>query len=643
MAMSEGMNLNNKYRVLLTEVLPYELPFRLNNDAFYENMQDEKLKATFDEAVKTKGTWTIPFDYYVRRSNSTKSRKLSLMHPRSQLDCVDFYEKYADYMLYLCSNNPFSIRYISKKAQCVFKAEEIQESDAEETDEERHVELMEDKIETRYRSYFQYEKYGLIYKFFTSGDYLRLEQKYTCMMKMDIASCFYHIYTHTMPWAVKGKAQAKLSIGKDTFENNFDDLMQHTNYNETNGIIVGPEISRIFAEVILSRIDLSVLNALRKGYAGESLQVGADYEVRRYVDDYFVYANSEKTLKLVLEAYKEYLEQYKLFVNESKLQFYSRPFGSDMADAKRAISQMTNKFWEHYLQKDESLQYKRNLRNGYHILLEFANGIRSIAHQFKLHYGDINKYALKLLMYQIVAEMKSKAKPSLALLLSYVDVAFYLFSLDMNASASYKICRIIDYLTTWTRKTSDDNTKAEVENRISREAKRCMDIYQAQIGKNDTNLEMLNLLLTLKQTTSFNISEGQLQKVFGIDATDASSFISLNYFQICTLLFLVGNDIYQYPNMKKALVKVVKLKLGAANIFKTAEFTMLFFDIMVCPYIDEKAKKTIILRCLNCKDPDKKENWLQRFNKTKRWFFDWDKNQEISFLLDKKEYHSPYE
>ena len=108
--MRNSINLDNKYRVLLTEVLPYELPFRLNNDAFYENMQNKELKASFDEAVKNKKEWTIPFDYYVRRSNSKKSRKLSVMHPRTQLACVDFYEKYADYMLYLCSNNPFSIR-----------------------------------------------------------------------------------------------------------------------------------------------------------------------------------------------------------------------------------------------------------------------------------------------------------------------------------------------------------------------------------------------------------------------------------------------------------------------------------------------------------------------------------------------------
>lgn len=52
--MSNSINLDNKYRVLLTEVLPYELPFRLNNDAFYEDTQNKELKALFDEVVKNK-------------------------------------------------------------------------------------------------------------------------------------------------------------------------------------------------------------------------------------------------------------------------------------------------------------------------------------------------------------------------------------------------------------------------------------------------------------------------------------------------------------------------------------------------------------------------------------------------------------
>ena len=38
--------------------------------------------------------------------------------------------------------------------------------------------------------------------------------------------------------------------------------MQNLNYGETNGIVIGPEFSRIFAELILQEIDKSVKNIL---------------------------------------------------------------------------------------------------------------------------------------------------------------------------------------------------------------------------------------------------------------------------------------------------------------------------------------------------------------------------------------------
>ena len=211
--MSRAINLNNKYRTLLTEVLPYELPLMLDNEGFYQNVQDESLKQLFEESFsKINLKWTIPFDYYVRRYSGDKSRKLSLMHPFIQLRWADFYEKHDYYMLSLCNNSPFSIRHIANRAQCVFKAEETNLEELQEC--EKRVEILDDEIEKYYRSYFSYKRYDMMYKFFNSGDYLRLEQKYTHLLKMDIASCFYHIYTHTITWAVKGKEQAKELIGK---------------------------------------------------------------------------------------------------------------------------------------------------------------------------------------------------------------------------------------------------------------------------------------------------------------------------------------------------------------------------------------------------------------------------------------------
>ena len=104
--MKQVINLNNKYRVLLPEVLPYELPLFLNNEAFYANMQNNELYKLFNDIfnnIVTKNDWTIPLDYNIRRVGGEKSRKLSLIHPLTQLAFVDHYEKYDEYMIFLCS------------------------------------------------------------------------------------------------------------------------------------------------------------------------------------------------------------------------------------------------------------------------------------------------------------------------------------------------------------------------------------------------------------------------------------------------------------------------------------------------------------------------------------------------------------
>ncbi len=162
--MSKEINLNNKYRVLLTEVLPYELPLMLDNEGFYQNMQDKSLQDIFKETCPWHSDqWTIPFDYSVRKYGGDKSRKLSLMHPFSQLQWVNFYEKHDYCMLALCNNSPFSIRYIANRSKCIFKAEEDDTENSQNL--QKRVEVLDGEIEKRYRSYFGYKRYDMMYKF----------------------------------------------------------------------------------------------------------------------------------------------------------------------------------------------------------------------------------------------------------------------------------------------------------------------------------------------------------------------------------------------------------------------------------------------------------------------------------------------
>ena len=110
-------------------------------------------------------------------------------------------------------------------------------------------------------------------------------------MKFDIQSCFDSIYTHSIAWAISGG----VDLYKDNFEGIpdkslgyiWDKIMQEMNYNETNGIVIGPEFSRIFAEVILQHVDQRV----EQGLLNKGFILNTDYECYRYVDDYFFFYN----------------------------------------------------------------------------------------------------------------------------------------------------------------------------------------------------------------------------------------------------------------------------------------------------------------------------------------------------------------
>ena len=637
--MSKEINLNNKYRVLLTEVLPYELPLMLDNEGFYQNMQDKSLQDIFKETCPWHSDqWTIPFDYSVRKYGGDKSRKLSLMHPFSQLQWVNFYEKHDYYMLALCNNSPFSIRYIANRSKCIFKAEEGDTENSQNL--QKRVEILDGLIEKRYRSYFGYKRYDMMYKFFTSGDNLRLEQKYAHLMKMDIASCFYHIYTHTIAWAVKGKDYAKLNK-QGTFEAEFDKVIRSANYDETCGILVGPEISRIFAEIILQRIDVNVLNRLKE--EPFLLKLGRDYEVRRYVDDHYVYANNRETLQKILEVYKEELQYYKLFINEDKLEYLERPFISDVSDAKHEIKSLLSRVTDKWLNRDSDGMYIHIVKDEMCAFSSVVNEFRSISHRYRQKYGTLNRYFLSLLISQIEHELKMEHIPnaSLGLLLMYTEIAFYVFSLDMNASASIKLCRIIDLLYRWAENCSDKTIIPELENRIFREVKRCLDIYDANKKEGETNLEVMNILLCLYRLLKTPISRNQIVKLFNIANGFDEEYKKLNYFQLCTLMYIIGKDV-DYDDVRMKIVKEIKRRLAEDDAMLHADNAMLFFDSMVCPYLRKEEKKDILVKLFSYKEQTAYSK-LKMYNATGRWFFNWDKTLSLSELLSKKEYHSPYE
>lgn len=150
-----------------------------------------------------------------------------------------------------------------------------------------------------------------------------LNSKYAYFIKTDYKACFDSIYTHTYTWLI-----GKDSIDTKEFDNNsniystIDRVLQNINARRSNGIVVGPEFSRMIAELMLQFIDVGVNSRL----LNSGVICGQDYNVYRYVDDIFIFAKTEELANLIVEMYSELARKYLLRLNESKLYRSKVPF-----------------------------------------------------------------------------------------------------------------------------------------------------------------------------------------------------------------------------------------------------------------------------------------------------------------------------
>ncbi|WP_019541040.1 antiviral reverse transcriptase Drt3b [Proteiniphilum acetatigenes] len=355
-----------KERVIFSDVLPYETPLIFSNRHFYrflikykiktadnnlywdKNMPDEafeSLKLLLGiSANKTDGSLNIekqkirvPFSYRIAHKQG-KFRELTIIHPLNQLQMVEFYEKYKYLILHHCSLSNFSIRHPDKVACYFYYKDRL------------HEQLLGRKVDSKeeymneyenLKSYFSYQKYSNIYKFYEDYRYQRAEKKFDKLLKFDIQDCFNSIYTHSILWATlggieQGKNAWNNKQYEDTFGNEFDDLMQKMNFGETNGIVIGPEFSRIFAEIILQRVDKDVEDYM----ISQEKYLNKDYECYRYVDDYFLFYNDEATKNHILEQFTLRLRQYKLTISDAKTTLFEKPFITDITLAKQKIDNL---------------------------------------------------------------------------------------------------------------------------------------------------------------------------------------------------------------------------------------------------------------------------------------------------------------
>lgn len=137
------------------------------------------------------------------------------------------------------------------------------------------------------------------------------------VVEADIATCFPSIYTHSIPWALHGKTEAKKSSSLTGLAGNLlDKCTQNTRDRQTNGLLIGPHASNIISEIILTQIDAD-------------LQAKGHSKVKRHVDDYRFYAASFEEAERFIKDLGLALRAYEMSLNEKKTKILPLPCPSE--------------------------------------------------------------------------------------------------------------------------------------------------------------------------------------------------------------------------------------------------------------------------------------------------------------------------
>ena len=325
-------------RALLTDTAPSDVPLIFSNEGLYVNahramspsseplnkivfaLYSKHIDPALNEslnvsvAMQEKLKYSSPFKYKIIK-NEHKLRTLSLTHPRAQLNFAEFYRDHSPEINYLCGQSNFSIRAPVKvgnsftlRTQRKITSEDYKNIDIDTLESELYKKSSS--------SFYTYKGHTRLYKIYTSERYVELEKKFNHMWLLDISNCFDSIYTHSISWAIKEKSFIKDHVShSNQFCQKLDTLMQRSNNNETNGISIGSEFSRVFSEIIFQQIDVNIEKYLSDKF---KLKHSLDYEIIRYVDDYMVFSTSEKSANIIYKAISDALNEYNLYLSDAK-------------------------------------------------------------------------------------------------------------------------------------------------------------------------------------------------------------------------------------------------------------------------------------------------------------------------------------
>lgn len=645
------------YRILMSEMLPYELPLFISNSRFYQ-IADKLHLVVEDDTVKygcklkspVKQKWADAFitllngnsadknsfNYYINKTDGEKCRELTLVHPYMQLKVLDFYKKYDSLLLNFCSKSHFSIRYPDKRASFI-RPKRSMPGAAED--------LIDYKANDVPKHYFHYRKYQNINAFYEGREFQRLESKFKYLYKTDIHHCFDEIPIAELP---KMLYQTESDVyGENNFAGKFVSLMgqmnagrihkdpikkENTAENRTGSVLIGPEFSRIFAEMFLQRLDVSIERIMSAGY--EKYELHRDYECCRYVDDLFFFYNAPKAYAKFYGALNKILNKHRMRINAKKSDNVPTPFINGVTIAKRELRLVVEKMVENRLESVKGILLRKNA--GYYdfplkMKAQYViTDIKTITSKNNIELSnvsagllaDLHRKLAKVLDrvdslmddYRNAEQSRTLDKKGKDIWRGYemqfvyyfremIKVLFYLFNNDKRMNTSIRVLSILTMIVSYCQGTLFDETRSSSKS-MSGDAKN--KIYKSIVDElcfilkhnhidMTKGLEICNLMLILKSIPeNYSICDEIWEAFLGDAFNDYQFDGRVNFLMALSLMMVFGRN--EVNAKYKEIVSewlMSDLDYHKWSVDDT-ESLMIMINMMTSPYVDKKYKNGVL-------------------------------------------------
>jgi len=189
----------------------------------------------------------------------------------------------------------------------------------------------------------------MIYEYLemAENDLVAEAYNYKFILKTDIKNFYPSIYTHSIAWAIHTKELIRKKGNRTDYSNflglKLDRLIQNANDGCTNGIAIGPAISDLISEIVLSAVDTECSKII------DDKEI--DFLGVRFKDDYRFLCQSKQDATFIIKTLQRQMALFNLTLNESKSQIDELPEG--------LFREWTAEFQPFSLRYRKKISYKR--------------------------------------------------------------------------------------------------------------------------------------------------------------------------------------------------------------------------------------------------------------------------------------------